>query len=841
MNKIISLFLITLFTITFYLNLVSALNVIDRFNDGSINTTIWNIEERCSGCDIINETSVYAQIYSIGANGSASPAIPSNLTFKLTTDIFRYGRNITYNIFEWVHSGTGGSDGDGFVTLKNATTQRILTTFRAGNFANRTGNLWVINDEIFYSFNGAGVQSFNLTGNRSIIFSVNGTSGTADHYMRFNNLLANKLINLNIPLDLSSLASSSIIFNSTFYADPGSSLINSSLYVWYLNNSLALINTSSITGTSINNSIWNITSLNNNQYKWNVYICDSTSCSFANSNSTFTYGLAVNNISFINPVYETDNTNYNISFNSSFTPTGRLWFNATSYTGSLVSIGTDIWRLTRNLDIPLGVGTKNIFWEIISGSVSFNLSNDNQNVLPINLTLCSATPQNIPYINFTFRDESTLASINASTDLATFEYYLGTGNVTKTLLYQEPTEQNNYTFCFSPPDRTLKADISYQYSATNYPQRSFTNLYEGLTNTTTNQVLYLLSSDDGIYVTIQTVNNLGFIVSGVEVTVERDIAGTPVVVGQGITDSAGSVTFWLNPNFEHTFLSSKDGCTASEFSVTPTQTTYTITLSCEGDTSYDTSPIQGIIFQKSPPSGPIAPGNTTFRYSVRSVAENVSISKAKFQLLHANGTSILVNETLVSSALPFCTSTQCNLTLTYDLEVGGDIKGMYFVDVGDGYVLLEGDARWRTIRAYPTRTLSLKNAFQDLKTIFAYWTEPTCSYSNDGLVGTNCSVDDIDLQNKLEFSRFVFFFLVLSILLAVYGRFTGYDGANPGIFIYIVGGLIIIGRLIGGIDSEGFFYYSNLTPFHFLNNYILAFTMIMMMIGYWAMLSRRQT
>lgn len=701
--------------------------------------------------------------------------------------------------------------------------------FRIGNFdSNMALGLNYLNS--FGAFVVNGTNSFiNLNGavpvNRSLV----------DYYYPMHKLIS--------PASMSSHVPGGIIFNTTYISEY---FIPSNI-TFYIYNSTGVFNITTVATSAERANIGlNVSMLQNGNYQWNALLTSLTNLQqwwYGISNYSFSIGAFVNSETYNTSSYETASESFlaNVSAGGNTISSARLSYAGVNYTATVTGSNSS-YILSRTIDIPLGAGTNNFFWSITLGDGTLiNTPTRTQAIGGINLTLCTAAPQNTPFLNFSFKDENTLANVNATTDLATFEYYLGSGGVSRNLLYQNAVQNNSYTFCFSPINRTLIADVNYQYSGTNYPQRGFTNLYSTLTSSVTQQILYLLSADDGIYVTIQTVNNLGNIISGVEVTLERDISGTPTVVGQGVTDAAGSVTFWLNPNFEHTFAFSKTGCTPSEFTVTPTQTTYTVTLTCEGDSNYDTSPIPGIIFQKSPPSGPIVVGNTTFRYSVLSVSQNVSIEKAKFLIMHANGTVIKTNETLVSSGFSFCTLTQCNLTLSYDIQKGDDLKGQYFVDVGDGYVLIEGDARWRAIRASPSRTLSLKNAFQDLRSIFEGWTEPTCSYSIDGLQGTDCTLDELELQNKLEYSRFVFFFLVLAILLALLGRATGYDGANPGIFIYIVGGLIVVGSMIGGLTEEGYFYYSNLTPFHFLNNYILAFTMIMLMIGYWCMLSRRQT
>lgn len=693
---------------------------------------------------------------------------------------------------------------------------------------------------------------FNSTGNNPVlnydesfgIFILNGTATVGSGAQ-----LARNFTNYYFPIHKITSPSNNgfatpgdIQFNATYYSEYYTPL-NMTFYVWHSNGTL-YNQTTVVTNGEINFSSATINITQNGVYLWNARLTSSAMNLqewWNVSNYTLSIGSTINNQTYASSAYETSTQPFSINLTeggSSIT-SGQLVYKSTPYSATVSTVGPNV-ILSRSIDIPTGVGSQQFYWNLTYASGdSQSTPITTQTVLPINLTICGGS-QNVSYINFTFADENTGASINASTDAGVFNYNIGGGTQNKTLLYQNAAEIPSYAYCFTPSNLSVNTSVSYQYSATNYPARTFVEDYI-LTNTTTNKTLYLLSSSDGLYVTFQTVNNLGTPLTGVQVTASRDISGTETIVGEGTTDSAGTITFWLNPNIVHTISASGQGCTSTSFSVTPTQSVYTITLSCTGDQSYSTSPIAGIAFQKTPPSGVIVNGTTNFQYSVFTLTSNVSIVKAKFELGYFNGTVISTNETLVSSGLASCTSTQCNLSIIRNVAVGDELRGRYFVDVGNGYVLLEGAAQWRSIRSTPEKTTTLKYFFSDLKDIFEGWTTPTCSYSDDGLQGTNCTLDALELQNKLEYSRLVFFFLVFAILISVLGKATGYDGSNPGIFIYLVAVVIIILSLVGGLSGEGFFYYSNLTPFHFINNYILAFTMLMVSIGYYCMLSRRQT
>ncbi len=656
------------------------------------------------------------------------------------------------------------------------------------------------------------------------------------------------LLNLEVALDNPpngfTTNLSTINLSSSFTSPINLNFTNATSYV-YKSGVLFDLQNKNISGTPVNSTMFTITGLTIGSYVWNTQICASNStvvnCTFASSNFTFIVSSVVQSNIFNSTTLETSIESFRTNFtipNTTSVSNSNLFYNGTYYSASFSGSG-DSYITNTTLNIPIGPGLK--LWRFVvnftDGSQS-NFSLANQSVYLLNMSICGPAPQNSRFINFTFKDENTMAILNGSTDLVTIIYSAGSTTINKTLLFTNTTQQNSFAYCVNPSNATIRASVNYQYSATNYPQRTWNSDYT-LTNNTFNETLYLLSTSEGLYVTFQTINSLGSVVSGVSVQAQRDISGTPIIIAQGVTDSSGAVTFWLNPNFPHTISFTSDSCTATSFTITPTQSIYTTTLNCQGATSYDTSQVSGILFQKTPASGPIANGSNLFTYSVFRTTTNISIVGARFELYYANGSLISSNTSLVSSGLSFCSVSQCNVSLGFNVSLGDDLKGKYFVDIGNGYVLLEGDAHWITIKPSPTRTTNLKFLLSDLRSIFSDWTSPTCSYSDDGLQGTNCTVEQADLQNKLEYSRIVFIFLALAIVFAVLGKATGYDSSNPGIFIYVLGGIIIIGSLIGGVGGEGLFYYSNLTPFVFINNYILAFTMVMVMAGYWASVSRR--
>ena len=149
----------------------------------------------------------------------------------------------------------------------------------------------------------------------------------------------------------------------------------------------------------------------------------------------------------------------------------------------------------------------------------------------------------------------------------------------------------------------MKNNRTIQYSSTGYPQRKYDDNTD-LTSTITHKTLYLLSSSDGIYSTIQVIDENGNIITGVEVEIERQFSGAWTIIGKESSDSAGTVTFWVNPDYSHRFTFTKSGCVTSTQTIRPTQTTYTASMNCGGSSNVIyASTIDGIKWFKTPSSG----------------------------------------------------------------------------------------------------------------------------------------------------------------------------------------------------------------------------------------------
>ncbi len=354
-----------------------------------------------------------------------------------------------------------------------------------------------------------------------------------------------------------------------------------------------------------------------------------------NLNSSFTsweYKIFISNKTFNTSSFETkaETFSINVTANSSLTEV-VLDYNGTNH--STTQSGT---TYSTTFDIPIGVSNNSVKWDFTYAGDTIESTEYNQNISLTNFSICDGSLTD-DFLNISFKDEDDLSVLNASIPTSNFLYYLGSGLINKTYSFSSITNNYNYTFC-ATPDETLNVDAFVQYKqGTDYPQRIYDPEVRQYTSTVTNQILYLLNSLDGIFVTFQVINSIEQGISGVKITGTRDISGEDVEVASGTTDAAGSVTFWLNPDFSHTFTFVKTGFETVSTSLFPTQPSYTITLTGgEGTGAFDYS--RGIAISTRPIGAVLNDTLYNFNYTISS--SFWVLEEFGFTLSYSNGTTI---------------------------------------------------------------------------------------------------------------------------------------------------------------------------------------------------------
>lgn len=393
---------------------------------------------------------------------------------------------------------------------------------------------------------------------------------------------------------------------------------------------------------------------------------------FGNLNSevvTWNYKVFENSRTYNTTTYETAYETYsiNVTANSSLTAINLL-FNGTSL--AMTNQGSGIWSYARDLPSST-IGNNSInFSFTYAGSTIFANNLTTQTISPIQFGLCNATLTS-NYLNISFKDEGNLSSISATIPTSTFEYYLGSGDETKTLTFINNTANPSYVFCASPNTTTFHIDPYVQYSNTDYPQRIWNPTVIDYTNSTTNQTLYLSGTSDGIYVTFQVINSGDQTISGVSVTAERTISGSSVLIGSGTTGDDGTVTFWLNPDFTHDFNFSKTGYTTYTTSFPPAQTSYTIILS--GGSTTNNNYFQGIDYSINPMNTYLV-NDTVYSFEFNLTSSFWDVSMYGFNLRLANGTTITGDSTSVEGTnleLNYNTTNQSIVYMDYYWTING--------------------------------------------------------------------------------------------------------------------------------------------------------------------------
>ena len=485
------------------------------------------------------------------------------------------------------------------------------------------------------------------------------------------------------------------------------------------------------------------------------------------------YGVAVlqNALTANETSFETETQGFvaNITIDPTFTTSSaRLEFNGSFYT-PIVSTTNVIGGNTiflRSINIPtLDAGSvkKNYFWNFTLSNASTTSEFRNKpsivytmNVTAINFTSCNPVI-NITYLNFTYQDETTLQMISAFSPSGTFTFFLGTGTQTKTYFYSNLAEMNSTPFCFYPNHRSVSTAINYNYQSGAYQLRNFGANFT-LSNSSTNQVLQLLSSSLGINVAFQVVQQINIPISGATVTVSRLINGVPTQVGSAVTGNDGISSFWLNPSFAHTVTVTKAGFVSTSQTLTPTQPTYTIFMSASGqeNTTFASS-VEGIRWKKTPTEGPLSKGLTIFGLNL--TADLGNLENCRIQVKNLSG-HVYATQTGLDSA------SSCNISVSLNTTSINDKRlfGVYSIDTTNSttFFEIESDTMWYLLEKNNTLTLPATG----IKSFFN-------SLTNAGVWGT-----DVDREN---YSRIVFFFIMLTVIMGAFIFFTGFEMNSPGL------------------------------------------------------------
>jgi len=421
--------------------------------------------------------------------------------------------------------------------------------------------------------------------------------------------------------------------------------------------------------------------------------------------------ILVNNVTYNETVYETKNYgnlffSVNVSSDYFNITNATLNYDGTSYYVSNTTNDNYAYFYKEDINKTFNSTDVGFFWNFTlvnsTDTIYYDLL-DSQIPSLLVFGLCNST-LTTPFLNISFKDETNLSILNGKIPSSTFYFWIDDASVNKTYSFVNNTENLNYQFC-AFPNETINLQSYVQYSSTNYPQRIYNpSSSEEITNSLVSKIFYLLSSTDGIYVTFQIVNSAEQPIEDVIVNATREIDGIDTLLDSGITGAAGSVTFWLNSDFSHTFTFFKLGYDILIESLKPTQTEYTITLGGGGGES-PPDYLQGISYFIRP-SIDYLDNSTEYEFNYTLSSSYWELDEFGFYLYYGNGT--LIDSNISTSNGGFLNLIEINTT-----ELQSSIYMDYYYLVNSTYI--NGTRTWRIQPTYG-RSFSIWNFFENLDT-----------------------------------------------------------------------------------------------------------------------------
>ncbi len=224
-----------------------------------------------------------------------------------------------------------------------------------------------------------------------------------------------------------------------------------------------------------------------------------------------------------------------------------------------------------------------------------------------------------------------------------------------------------------PPNRTLHTQFSFQYEAGGYQQRVI-EFAQRWNSTLTTNILFLLSDADGLFVTFQVINTAEQTLENAIINASRIIDGINTIVGTGLTNAAGTRTFWLNPNFLHTINVFKTGFPQFTTNLFPDQTSFTINLggTAAGGEEDFTKGITADIF----PKGSLLDPNESFTFNFTLTSDFFTVDEFNFGLRDDNG-NIFANETASTNGGTLSTTLNVSDNTTIIMDYNWLITGNF--------------------------------------------------------------------------------------------------------------------------------------------------------------------
>jgi hypothetical protein len=444
---------------------------------------------------------------------------------------------------------------------------------------------------------------------------------------------------------------------------------------------------------------------------------------------------------------------------------------------------------------------ENYYWRCQANdtwdSSGYNTSATYFEIVNMSLEVCNIGSANTT-LNITIKDELNSSFVNASltgtmyyylTNLTgTMYYYLtnGISNINKTLTINSPNN-NTIPVCMNPFNYNITGISMFTYSAAGYPSRT-TNKLIYLQNLSINQtVLYLLPSGSGIYTTFQVVNSAGQPIEGVSINEEKLIGGIYVSVESKNTDAAGGATFWVDYTQPYRYTFTKAGYTTYTTIITPTQPTYTITLSTIGaGTTTTINPSIGMTYAILP-SNETLNNNTNYNFILQVNSSYYTLDLAGFRL--RNNSNYLIGSASCAVS-PSCTS-----TLLANTGNNSYIIMEYYWSVNSTY--FNNSRTWYVVYSYEGDYSIIHIIREDIQNLG--------SGMNDFTKAIISLIIIVGVIGGLSYESGIY--SPQAILLELFGLVLLLEAV--GLFPQLVGAVPFFGSIITGLIAGGYFVYEN--------------------------------
>ena len=308
-------------------------------------------------------------------------------------------------------------------------------------------------------------------------------------------------------------------------------------------------------------------------------------------------------------------------------------------------------------------------------------------------------------LNFTLKDEISTSYVSGDTT--------GVFNYSKSGIYKQysltATAKQSFGICLST-NTTLATAYSLAYSATSYPQRTYSEDSQTLSATQQNTTLWMLNTSYGIYTTFKVVDQFNNALKDVTAEMADTIGGVSQLIEGKMTDSAGVATFWADPDESYEFTFTKTGYTTQILSITPTdKDIYTVIMASETSSNL-TNVDEGVTYFWVPSSSPLING-TRYNFSINLTSSFYSLHNCTLTLKYPNGSSI--NSTTYNS-----TGTTCYPTLEHN-------TGTNLTQIMSEVAVFLGDSNFTVTQVYSIQSVyvgaySIKNFLNNL-TDFDEW------------------------------------------------------------------------------------------------------------------------